>query len=194
MSGDWTIRDYLDDDENCVASMWLKSYAHSSDMRELGLEQASVDAHPDEIRHWRIHQPIVTALIRGNTTIRVACDPERADYESGAPAVIWAWACFSGDVIHYVGIKRSASKAGLAPDLARALLGDKLDGPQRTTFDLVDLARLKLVPQQWRRDRGWLSALRSLSTRVLDQDPLFTAVGAHVLDTQRQTWAPKRAA
>lgn len=173
--------------------MWLKSYAHSSDMRELGLEQASVDGHPDEIRHWKIHQPIVTALIRG-ASIRVACDPERSTYEPGSPAVIWAWACLSGDVVHYVGIKRSASKAGLAADLVRDLLGERLDGAQRTTFDLVDMARLKLVPPQWRRDRGWLSALRSLSTRVLDRDPLFASVGAHVLDSQRSEWKPGRAA
>lgn len=184
---DWTVRPYVAEDEGCVVSMWLKSYAHAREVAETGLARASEDGHPDEIRFWKIHQPIVMGLL-GESEVLVACDPERSTYEPGAPAVIWAWACVSGDTVHWVAVKRSAAKAGLGEDLVRALLGDRLEREQRTTFEMPDLARLRLIPKAWKRDRGWLSALRSLSTRMLDRDRLFGAVGAHVLDQRREEW------
>jgi hypothetical protein len=181
------VRAYQAEDESCVVSMWLKSYAHSREVQETGLQSASVDGHPDEIRFWKIHQPIVMGLL-AESTILVACDPERATYEPGKPAVIWAWACVSGDTIHWVAVKRNAVKADLGPDLVRDLLGDRLEREQRTTFEMTDMSRMRLIPKGWKRDRGWLSALRSLSTRMLDRDRLFAAVGGHVLDMRRQEW------
>lgn len=168
--------------------MWLKSQMHARDTLESGLSQAHVDGHPDEIRAWKILQPIVTCLVRQAEVI-VACDPERSTYEPGLPAVIWGWAVTEAETVHGVGIKRSVVRAGLGEDLARDLLGERLTTPQRTTFELVDLAKLKLIPKEWRRDRGWLSALRSLSTRVLDGDPMFAAVGGYVL-ANRDGWRP----
>ncbi len=186
MSGDWVIRDAVAEDEACCASMWLKSYAHSQGVRETGLENAGVDGHSDEIRYWKVHQPIVTSLLR-SCTVRVACDPERSEY-GPLPAVIWAWACVSDGAVHWVGVKRNVARAGLGEDLVRDLLGDRLESQQRTTFELVDMRKLGMVPQAWRHDRGWLSALRALSSRMLDHDPLCAAVGAHVLDVRRREW------
>lgn len=183
----WIVRDYVPEDEACVVSTWLKGYAHAREVSDAGLREAGVDGSADEIRFWRIHQPIVTALLPASQ-IRVVCDPNRATYEDGQLAVIWAWACFDDDSVHWVMVKRSAIKAGLGEELVRALLGDRLEREQRTTFELVDMARLRLIPKAWRRDRGWLSALRSLSSRMLDGDATFAAVGNHVLDQHRQQW------
>ncbi len=187
VSGDWTLRDFEPEDENCIVSTWLKGYSHAREVAETGLESARVDGHPDEIRFWKIHQPIVEALMRSGET-RLACDPQRSTHEPGSPAVVWAWACCSGDAVHWVCVKRSVVRAGLGEDIVRDLLGDRLTREQRTTFELVDLAKLKMIPREWKRDRGWLSALRSLSTRTLDRDALFARVGAHVLDTRREGW------
>lgn len=184
---DWTVRDALPEDEPCLVSMWLKSYAHSRDVRELGFDHAAVDGHPQEIRYWKIHQPIVTSLIRSGT-VRVACPPDRATYEQG-PAVIAGWACTTPGLVHWVAVKRSVMKVeGAGQDLVRDLLGSQLDGELRTSFDLMDLRRVGLAPTGWRRDRGWLSALRSLSTRVLDRDPVFSSIATHVLDERREGW------
>lgn len=168
--------------------MWLKSQMHARDTLESGLANARVDGHPDEIRAWKILQPIVTCLVRQATVI-VACDPERSTYEPGLPAVIWGWAVVESGTVHGVGIKRSVVRAGLGEDLARDLLGARLETEQRTTFELVDLAKLKMIPKEWRRDRGWLSSLRSLSTRVLDGDSMFERVGDFVL-SRREEWRP----
>jgi hypothetical protein len=167
--------------------MWLKSYAHAKDVYGAGYKKAGESGHADQIRYWRVHQPIVMGLI-ANSTIFVACDPARATNEPGRPAVIWAWACVTDDVVHWVGVKRNAVEAGIGPDLVRALLGDRLTTTQATTFELTDLYRLKMIPEQWVRDRGWLSALRSASIRMLDRDGLFTSVATHVLDTRREEW------
>lgn len=181
------MRPYRDEDEDCIVSMWLKGFAHAREVKETGLENAATDGHPDEIRFWKIHQPILMGLLP-QSTITVACDPERADYLPGKPAIIWAWSCTSGDTIHWVAVKRNAAKAGLGEELVHALLGDRLDREQRTTFEMVDMARLRLIPKCWKRDRSWLATLRSLSTRMLDKDRLFASVGAHVLDQRREEW------
>lgn len=167
--------------------MWLKSFAHASEVREMGLPNATTPGHQDEIRYWKIHQPIVTSLLH-DCRVVVACDSERATYEASRPAVIWAWACFEGDTVHWVGVKRNVAAAGFAADLMADLLGSRADAEQRTTFELTDLKRLGLVPKTWKRDRGWLAALRSLSSRMLEHDKSFARVGSYVLDVRRREW------
>lgn len=190
---DWKIRAAVPEDEGCLVSMWLKGFAHAREVREAGFEGANIDGSSAEIRFWKVHQPIVEALVRA-CDVSVLCDPERATYEPGRPAVIWGWCCTTADTVHWVAIKRSAAKAGLGEDIARALLGERFDGQQRTTFELVDLAKLKLVPAGWSLDRPWLRSLRSLSAGILRHDPLYAAVAEHVLDGQRAEWQPGRAA
>jgi hypothetical protein len=184
---DWIVRPYEAEDEGCVVSMWLKSFANAREHETTKYPNAAKDGHSDQVRFWRIHQPIVTGIL-GASTITVACDPARAEHKPGEPAVIWAWACVSEDTVHWVGVKRNAVQAGIGPDLVRALLGDRLDRPQATTFELVDLYRLKMIPAHWFRDRGFLSSLRSLSTRMLDRDETYARAGAHVLNHRREEW------
>jgi len=49
-------------------------------------------SRPIDAEAWAELQPIVTALalIRGADVV-ACCDPERATYTPGAPAVIWGW-------------------------------------------------------------------------------------------------------
>lgn len=191
MGSEWTIRESVAEDEDCLASMWLKSYAHSSDLQECGFPSRFRDDSPEHIRYWKIHQPIVTALLR-EATVRVACDPTRSTYKPGQPAVVYAWVCSSPSRVHWVAIKRSVARLGheVTADLLADLLGDLALGKLFMTFDLMDMRMVEYLPEDWTRERGWLSALRSLSTRMLDHDDLFATVGAHVLDTRRSEWAP----
>lgn len=184
----------MPEDEPCLVSMWMKAFAHAREVDEAGFSGASVDGSPAEIQYWKTHQPIVESLVRA-CEVRVLCDPERSTYEPGSPAVIWGWSCTSDDTVHWVAIKRSAVKAGLGEDIARALLGDRLEREQRTTFELVDLSRLKMIPAAWKFDRQWLRSLRSLSRQMMRRDPLYAVVAEHLLDGQRAEWQPgKRAA
>ena len=185
-AADWTIRPSVPDDEGCLVSTWLKGYSRSDEVMER-FPGACQDGSQDHVRYWRVYQPIVEALVR-QSDVRVVCDPERATYEPDSPAVIWAWACMSPDAVHWVCVKRSAAKAGLAADIVKDLLGDRLEREQRTTFELVDLTRTVKVPKIWKRDRGWLNAMRTLSTRMLAGDHLTANVGAHVLDLRRRGW------
>lgn len=184
----WTLRPSEPSDENCLVSMWCKSHAHSREVREI-LPNANIDGSQDEIRHWRVHQPIVEALVH-SCDVRVAVDPLRVHGTTSLPAVILGWACMSGEAVHWVAVKRSVVRAGLGDELVRDMLGDRLDRVQTTTFELVDLAKLKMIPALWTRDREWLSSLRSLSSRTLAGDKLFASVAGHVVDARRAQWQP----
>lgn len=190
MSGEeWTLRPALPEDENCIASHWLRSLCSGQDARAAGLKEASARGSEEQIAYWAQHQPLVTALLR-SADVLVACDPERASYGPGEVSVIWGWAVTSGDIVYGVGIKRSVARAGLGEEIARALLGSALLEPRRTVLDLVDLAALRMVPPQWNRERGWASSLRQLSARVIEGDALYRTVAAHVLDPSRAQWQP----
>jgi hypothetical protein len=185
VSAEWIIRASVPEDEDCLVSTWLQGYARSDEVRER-YPEAGQGGHTDQIRFWKVYQPIVTALVRG-ADVRVVCPPDRATYEGG-PAVIFAWACCSDDTTHWVCVKRSARAAGFADELVRMLIGERLEREQKTTFELVDLSKTLRVPKQWRRERGWLNAMRTLSARMLAGDKLTAQVGAHVLDTRREEW------
>lgn len=175
--------------------MWLKSFAHAREVREAGFARSTEDGHPDEIRYWKVHQPIVTFLLR-SCDVRVACDPARVTYKPDAPAVIMGWACTSPSMVHWVGIKRSVMAIeGEADELLRALVGDLLDQPTRHGFDLMDLRKMRLVPAQWRRDRAWLAGLRQMSQRVQEQDKTYTAAAEALLSLEDAAeWQPRSAA
>ncbi len=67
-------------------------------------------------------------------------------------------------------------------ELVRDLIGPLASEPQRMTFDLLDLRKLRVIPEQWRRDNGWLSTLRTISRRRLDADTLFVDTAKHLLE------------
>lgn len=188
---DWTIRPAVPEDESCIAYMWLNQLCHGQDARSSSAKEAAVGGSATQIEWWEAHQPIVTSLIHG-VDIMVACDPGRSVYEPGKPAVIWAWMAARGDYVYGFGIKRRLVREsrGLAVELAKDLLGDRLETPHRTVMDLVDLHKLRLLPLSWRRDRAWISSLRQLSIITLEGDPVYEAAARHVLDPRREHWTP----
>ncbi len=184
---DWIVRPYQTEDEDCVVAMWLKGYSRTTAVQDAGFAHANEDGHPDHVRYWRVHQPVVVGLVSA-TTITVACDPQRSSYDDGKRAVIWAWAACSGDEVHWVGIKHSVIQAGLGPDLLRAVLGDRMDREQRYTSPLRDLRRIQEYPAQWKRGADRMSMLRAFSERMLRRDAVFATAAAHVLDQRRAEW------
>jgi hypothetical protein len=187
---DWIIRESVPQDESCLVSTWLKSFAHSKDIAETGLANAHVDGHQDEIRYWRIHQPIVTALL-SRCSVRVACAEGRSEYAEGKPAIILAWACLSPNYVHWVCVKRNVARIAngeVAREIVADLLGDAWNQDRRMTFDLLDLRKLGPYPETWRRDRSWLSTMRSLSVKRLEKDATFGEVASDVLASRE--WRP----
>lgn len=152
-SPDWTKRAYLPSDESGVLYLWLKSYAHSAYGVARG---AHVDASPEEVAYWREQAPVVEALLQ-HATVEVVCDPDRVHDSEAGPAVIWGFACTSGDVIHMLVVKRSAHKAGIAGDIAKDLLGDRLTKSCGMTHEQVELRKIfGRIPHRWYMDSTWL--------------------------------------
>lgn len=177
------------EDEACIVSMWLSSYAFAREVKPLH-PGAELKGSTEQVAFWRLYQPIVTGLVRlGEVT--VLCDPERSEHTEDSPAVLWGWACTSGPLVHYVGIKRSALKAGLGQDMLADLLGSKLGERCTTTFELVDLYPLKLIPAGWRKDSEWLANMRQLSRWSLERENISAAVAGHIVDPQREPWQRK---
>lgn len=164
MTPDWIKRPYLPaEDEDALVFLWCTSYmrSHEGVARGAYLERSgggdesrgspTVRAAVCEL--WAEQAPLVTMLL-ANSDVEVVCDPERSRTSAAGPAVIWGFACTSGDVVHYVLVKRNAVKAGLGPDIVRDLLGDRLERPCRFTHELVEMRSgacgVKL-PRSW----GW---------------------------------------
>lgn len=187
---DWVKRAAVPEDEGCLASMWLKAYAHCRDARR-GHPGAEKAGSTEQLRYWRVYQPIVTALLRG-ADVTVLCDPERADYDGGNRAVIWAWSCTLDDRVFWVGVKRGAHE--FAADMVRDLLGDALERACTVEFWQMDLHRLGLLPGRWRTGGAWLRSMLTLSEAAAARDDLTAAVGAFVLDPERSAWRPEEAA
>lgn len=174
----WVVRPFESEDEGCVVSMWLKSYSRSSDVRDWlvrrghdrdmplrWFQHGTSEADLAQQRYyWRFHQPMVVGLTRGCET-RVLCDPERVHAEPGRPSCILAWACVSPGLVHYVAIKQEAIRTGrdIVAEMVADLLHDRLDAPVTYTFDLYELKRLHLKPENWKHDGRWLRGMHDLS-------------------------------
>lgn len=133
---DWQIRPYdPETDEPAVVYLWLKSFAHSPFGKGRG---AHVDGSEAERTYWAEHRLVVMHLLNEGTT-KVLCDPE-------APGVIWAFACRSGDVVHYAVVKRRFKE--VAQEMFSALFGDLLEKPCKYTHDFFGTGFR--VPSSWR--------------------------------------------
>lgn len=78
------------------------------------------------------------------------------------PNVIYAFACTSGDTVHYVVVKRSAKRASFFGELLELLLGDRLRRACGYTSDLIEMRRPdpttrapSVIPRSWYRDDHW---------------------------------------
>jgi hypothetical protein len=163
---DWVKRPYDGaTDEDAICYLWLKSYAHS---RANVLRGAHRDRSEAERRYWREHAPIVECLLR-TAQVEVLCDPNRATASKLGPPVILAFACTSGDVVHYVCVKRDYARAGFGAEMAADLLGDRMKRACTFTHELVEMKPRRdretgetfhpagPMPSSWTEDTWWLA-------------------------------------
>lgn len=192
VTDEWVIRRAVAEDEDSVVPLWLMSLCWAQKARDLGFRRARERGHEDQVAWWALNHGIVTALVR-TADVTVLCDPTRATHEPGLPAVIWGWSVTSGDVVYGCGVKNSMMAVGMGRDVARALLGDRLERPQVRCIELVDLDRLRLVPKCWEPDIQWWATMRHLSQLAYARRESATSIAAanHLLDPQREPWLPR---
>jgi hypothetical protein len=144
----WIVRPYdAATDEAFVLHSWVTSYMRGRAGRALRACGAKRSAEGERM-FWRDHRAIVLGLLSRASTV-VACDAERASHTDSGEPVFFGFATCEGDLVHYAFVKRSASAVGLGRDLARDLLGDRLDRACGYTFEQVDLRRLGMLPSSW---------------------------------------------
>lgn len=147
----WLIRPYgrpLDADF-CVAA-FIRSWARSRHGRAMG---AHVDHSPERQAFWRDHEAHVH---------RVLAEDTRVLHKHDNPDVIFAFACLGDGAVHYVLAKTSAHDDGLAGDMLRALLADRLAMPQVMTHELRELRRAGIEPPaSWREDFYYFARRRA---------------------------------
>lgn len=165
MSELWVKRAAVPEDEGALVYLWLKGYAHA---RENVTRGANRDHSEAERTYWREHAPIVEALLRSQT-VEVLCHPERVHASSAGPAQIFGFACTTGDVVHWVCIKRKYARDAmlrdLCADMVRDLLGDRLERPCAYTHELVEMRRHPVrpapcgvaLPASWYEDTWWVA-------------------------------------
>lgn len=144
----WKKRAARPYDEEFLVAAWLRSCASSREGQAAGAKPHTSARE----RFWQHHRPYVLWLLE-HADVEVLCDPEDE-------AVIWAYACTSGDVVHACILKHEAVQAlGLddAAEMARDLMGDRLTRSCGYTFWLSDLARLRMLPHDWYQSAVWLA-------------------------------------
>ncbi len=103
---DFVVRPATRNDAAFVASSWLRSYREAP---------AAVAVPSRTYFYW--HHRVIEVLL-GRSAVLVACDPRRPD-------TIVGWACAEAMegalVLHYVYVKHSFRRAGVARALVRAL-------------------------------------------------------------------------
>lgn len=167
MTAEWIKRPYLPaEDEDALVYLWCTSYLRSCEgmtrgaWRPGGRSEDRQDAQVRAVARemWAEQAPLVELLL-ASTDVEVVCDPERSVTTAAGPAVIWGFACTSGDVVHYVCIKRNVAKV-LGADIVRDLLGDRLERPCTFTHELVEMRTRACgvaLPASWGWDSLWLA-------------------------------------
>ncbi|MES2359982.1 MAG: hypothetical protein V4529_16705, partial [Gemmatimonadota bacterium] len=148
-SDEWVKRPYAPEDEDGIVYLWTASYSRGIEgeergahVRQVPIRESSGSAYVREKTRelWAEQAPLVERLLSAPwATTEVICDPERVYASAAGPAVIWGFACTSGDVVHYVSVKRDVVRAGFGPDIVRELLGDRLDRACTFTHELVEM-------------------------------------------------------
>ena len=161
---DWIKRVALPEDEDALVYLWTASYCRGREgeergahVRQVPVRESTSSAYVRERTRelWAEQAPLVEKLLAAPWTVtEVVCDPERVYAGANGPAVVWGFACTSGDVIHHVGVKRDVVKAGFGPDIVRDLLGSRLERPCTFTHELVEMRTGSCgvrLPASW----GW---------------------------------------
>ena len=167
MSADFVKRPYLaSEDEDACVYLWVNSYLRSVEGVARGAhlehargadERSSPAVREAARRMWAEQAPLVEVLL-ASTDVEVICDPSRPLTTAEGPAVIWGFASTTGDVIHFICVKRPIAKE-LGPEIVRALLGSRLERPCTFTHELVEMrtgACGVRLPRSWGWDSLWL--------------------------------------
>lgn len=136
---EWVIRPYdPETDEDVVLSTFISSYRSSEYGKRHGAHHR--DTEPSR-RFWDEHRSFFLEVI-ADSTVMVACDPGRVLQSDDGPPIIWGWIAYEGPVLHYVLVKRSAAQLGLAEEIFRDLLGDRVRSETAYTLEQVELGRM----------------------------------------------------
>lgn len=164
----WLIRNYLEevDDLEYLLSV---GYTRSKAGLRAGASGAGKKAEGGVVDHeavakqkafMRAHGPIWEWLLK-HADVRLACDPEH-------PEIAYAWTITSEpNIIHVVGAKYDAVKAGFAREMIEELLGERLTTPQVVTLELpqcpgerpsgtLPSGAIMQRPARWYTDPTWL--------------------------------------
>lgn len=137
---EWTTRPATPEDWPLIESTWLHSFSRSPMAQSRG---AHVALSTERTELFDQHRPLVRLLLEHATTM-VACDRED-------PSILWAWACTTGDIVHYALVLRAYVR--IDPDggaeMLMALLGDRLTKAAQYTYYPYDLHLLKALPPSW---------------------------------------------
>lgn len=165
---DWIKRGYIPaEDEDALVYLWCSSYLRSCEGIDRGAhlehgrgaeERSSPAVREAARKMWAEQAPLVEVLL-ASTDVEVICDPQRPLTTAEGPAVIWGFAATTGDVVHFVCVKRDVVKAGFGPDIVRDLLGSRLERPCYFTHELVEMrtgACGVRLPRNWGWDSLWL--------------------------------------
>ncbi len=139
---EWIQRPYIaEDDEHAVMYQALKSYAHSYFGASRGAHRDGRQSNREAERsYWNDMAPVFEWLLRSpHVDVAVVCDSTRPRRSEAGPAVLWGFAITSGDVIHYVSVKRTIVQAGLGPEIVDALLGARLQRACTYTLELTEM-------------------------------------------------------
>lgn len=169
-ANEWLKRPYVrEDDEDACLYLWVSSYLRSEEGIARGAFVPGGNREASATREaarsmWAEQAPLVEVLL-ASTDVEVVVDPLRPHASADGPAVIWGFAATTGDVVHYVCVKRDVVKAGFGPDIVRDLLGSRLDRPCSFTHQLVEMLPTGRstpppcgvrVPPGWGWDSLWL--------------------------------------
>lgn len=181
MTDDFVKREYIpSEDEDALVYLWCASYLRSREgiargahlEHGRGAEERTTPSVREAARKmWAEQAPLVEILLR-STDVEVVCDPARPRATPEGPAVIWGFAATTGDVVHYVCVKRLIAKE-LGPDIVRALMGDRLERECTFTHELVEMVSGQCgvrLPRLWGWDSLWLARRLVGLRRVADEN------------------------
>jgi hypothetical protein len=163
----WLLRPYdAALDEDGMMSFLSGSYCRSAAGKYAGASgfRESDSEGQERRRKFQGATRAVWEWLLKNADVTLMVDPANPETS------IWAWLVTSGaDVLHAVGVKRSAIAAGVCRDLVMDLLGDRWKRFQILTLELPQMRAPRLG---WRSQPDWFGFDRPTEWRL---DPIWLA-------------------
>lgn len=139
---EWVEREYRPSHEECIVSLWLRSYAET----RYGKERGAATPGPARDAFWAEQRCTVMALIE-ICGARIICDAADDDQ-------VWAFACLTPACVHLAIAKKSVGPE-LGGAMLRRLLAGALGAPRILTHEIRDLRRCGIGGAEtalWRED------------------------------------------